>query len=85
MTASSFVRPLHWLLADGSLAAHLARGAAGFGAVALALAAPWTTAWPALILLALALVMLRGCPTCWLFGTACAIQGRYPPKPRQGD
>ncbi|MGW6915711.1 hypothetical protein ACWGB8_18135 [Kitasatospora sp. NPDC054939] len=47
------------------LSRHLARGALGFGLLvggALLL----TTSWPvALAALALGLVALRGCPTCW--------------------
>jgi hypothetical protein len=74
MTIRTLAHPLRWLLADPSVAAHVSRGAVGFTAIAVSFAAPWSAAWPALILLPLALVMLRGCPMCWLQNTVCAIQ-----------
>jgi hypothetical protein len=70
---------LHWLLAAPSLSAHLTRGAVGLCAITLSIVAPWNAAWPALILLPLALLLLRGCPMCWLHGTVCAIQAKSPP------
>ena len=76
MTIRTLAAPFRWLLAGPSIAAHLARGGAGLSAIALAFAAPWSAAWPAMILLPLALLVLRGCPMCWLHGTACAIQAR---------
>ncbi len=55
-------------LVTGPLARHLARGAVGFatmlGAIAVGPSAPWL----ALILIGLAVVAFRGCPTCWLVG-----------------
>jgi hypothetical protein len=82
MTIRTLARPFRWLFADPSIAAHLARGAGGLSAIVLAFAAPWSAAWPALILLPLPLLMLRGCPMCWLHGAACAIQaGRSTPTP----
>jgi fatty acid desaturase len=74
MTIRTLAHPLRWLLADPSVAAHVSRGAVGFAAIAVSFAAPWSAAWPALILLPLALVMLRGCPMCWLQNTVCSIQ-----------
>jgi hypothetical protein len=43
-------------------------------------AAPWNAAWPALILLPLAQVMLRGCPMCWVHGTVCALPAKCSPS-----
>jgi hypothetical protein len=74
MTIRTLAHPLRWLFADPSVTAHIARGAIGFAAITVSFAAPWSAAWPALILLPLALLMLRGCPMCWLHGTVCAIQ-----------
>lgn len=80
MTIGTLTRPFRWLFVDRSIAAHVARGAAGLCAITLSFAAPWSAAWPAVILLPLALLMLRGCPMCWLHGTVCAIQaGRSTP------
>jgi hypothetical protein len=74
MTVRALAHPVRWLFADPSVTAHVARGAAGLSAIALSFAAPWSATWPALILLPLALLILRGCPMCWLHGTICAIQ-----------
>ena len=82
---TALTRSLHWLLAGASPSAHLARGAAGLCAITLSFVAPWNAAWPALILLPLALLLLRGCPMCWLHGTLCAIQARRPPTSPEGD
>jgi hypothetical protein len=76
MTVRALAGPFRWIFADSSITAHLARGATGLSAIVLSFAAPWSAAWPALILLPLALLVLRGCPLCWLHGTACAIQTR---------
>jgi hypothetical protein len=86
MTVRTLARPLRWLLADPSVAAHVSRGAVAFAAIAVSFAAPWSAAWPALILLPLALVMLRGCPMCWLQNTVCAVQAnRSTPTTQTGD
>jgi hypothetical protein len=76
MTIRTLADPFRWLFADPSIAAHFARGAAALSAIVLAFAAPWSGGWPALILLPLALLLLRGCPMCWLHGAACATQTR---------
>jgi hypothetical protein len=83
MTIHPLARFFRWLLADPSLAAHLARGTAGLSAIVFSFAAPWNAVWPALILLPLALVMLRGCPMCWLHGTVCALQAKRSPSTTQ--
>ncbi len=51
-----------------SIRIHLARGLAGFAALAVALRTMNSSLWPALIFLGLALWMLRGCPVCWTVG-----------------
>jgi hypothetical protein len=76
MTVRALAGPLRWIFADPSITAHLARGATGLSAIVLSLAAPWSAAWPALIVLPLGLLVLRGWPMCWLHGTVCAIQTR---------
>lgn len=54
--------------ASASLPRHLARGALGFGSLALAVVLlPY--AWPlSLALLPVGLLALRGCPMCWAVG-----------------
>lgn len=50
-----------------TMAVHLARGMLGFGALALAAAAP-IPLWWRILLLPAALVALKGCPACWTIG-----------------
>lgn len=52
----------------GPLARHLARGAVGFGGLIGAIAIGPSAPWLALVMLVLAIVAFRGCPTCWLVG-----------------
>ncbi len=55
-------------LTSTSVAAHLARGAIGFGLFGSAIALT-PSLGPAALLLALpGMVALRGCPTCWIVG-----------------
>lgn len=51
-----------------SLARHLARGAIGVTALALALRGYDLIGWPALLLLGVTIWMLKGCPICWTIG-----------------
>lgn len=53
------------MFASKNVTAHLLRGAAGFSALASALVLHDAWSWP---LVGLALVALRGCPTCWTIG-----------------
>jgi hypothetical protein len=55
-------------LASGSLREHVARGAAGFGAAALAVALLSAVGPISLLLLLFSVVAWRGCPTCWTIG-----------------
>lgn len=55
------------MFGNRTLALHLARGLAGFGALALAVAAP-IPPWWSLLLLPVALIALKGCPICWTIG-----------------
>jgi hypothetical protein len=55
-------------LASDSVAAHLARGALGFGLIGLAVALAVSLSPAALVLAPLGMVALRGCPTCWTVG-----------------
>jgi hypothetical protein len=64
---------------SSSLASHLTRDAIAFCALALVIVPPWQAAWPALVLVPLAILMLCGCPMCWLTGTACALQATRSP------
>jgi hypothetical protein len=60
-------------LAHSSVAAHLARGAIGFGLIASALVLSPRVGPAALLLAPPGLVALRGCPTCWVAGLIQAI------------
>jgi hypothetical protein len=51
-----------------SVAAHLTRGAIGFGLIAATLALTPSVGPVALLLAPPGLVALRGCPTCWIAG-----------------
>ena len=63
-----------------SLAVHLLRGLAGFGALAAALLLlPSHGGW-ALALLLVALLALRGCPSCWMIGLFETLSGRSTAK-----
>jgi hypothetical protein len=55
-------------LASPSVAAHLTRGALGFGLLGAAVALTPSHGPAALLLAPPGLVALRGCPTCWLAG-----------------
>jgi hypothetical protein len=55
-------------LASGSLRAHIARGAAGFGAAALSVALLSALGPISLLLLLFSVLAWRGCPTCWTVG-----------------
>lgn len=71
------------MFASSGITEHLLRGAVGGGALlggaALAPEHPWILA----VALPLAVVALRGCPTCWTIGLvetiAAKVQGRPPP------
>ncbi|MCF6378524.1 hypothetical protein L2K70_13010 [Nocardioides KLBMP 9356] len=63
------------MFASSSVARHLVRGAIGLPLmVAAFVLLPWAGPW-ALLLIAPAGVLLRGCPTCWALGLAqtCAL------------
>jgi hypothetical protein len=51
-----------------SLARHLARGAIGFGLIGSALALAASVGPAGLLLAPAGLIVLRGCPACWLAG-----------------
>jgi len=55
-------------LASSSVAAHLTRGAIGFGLIGAALALTPSHGPAALLLAPPGMVALRGCPTCWIAG-----------------
>ncbi|WP_437707597.1 hypothetical protein WMF45_27745 [Sorangium sp. So ce448] len=59
-----------------SLAAHLARGAIGLGALAAAAFLARASLWAPVALLPVALVALRGCPMCWTVGLIQMIAAR---------
>jgi hypothetical protein len=55
-------------LASTSVAAHLTRGAIGFGLIGSAVALTPSHGPVALLLAPPGIVALRGCPTCWIAG-----------------
>jgi hypothetical protein len=82
-------------LAGPSLARHLARGAIGFGLIAAALALTPSVGPTSLLLVLPGMIILRGCPTCWIAGLIATVSaGRlhrtcteagctlHPPPPR---
>lgn len=76
------------MFASRSVPAHVARGLLGIGA--LCMAAVWASSRPWLALLAfpVALVLLRGCPMCWMLGLIETLQARLPNRAkseRHGD
>jgi hypothetical protein len=75
------------MFASKTIGEHVVRGALGIGAVALVLAAPavepaWLDVTLRGALAVSALVLLRGCPMCWLAGlvetVAARLWGRAP-------
>ena len=58
-----------------SVALHLFRGCAGFGALTAAVLAP-ISPWWSIGLVPLALVSLKGCPACWTMGLLETIANR---------
>jgi hypothetical protein len=54
--------------AGPSVGRHLTRGALGFGLIGSAFALVPSVGPAALLLVAPAMVALRGCPTCWIAG-----------------
>lgn len=56
------------VLASRSVADHLARGTVGFGLIGVGIALATSVSPVALLLAPFGLVVLRGCPTCWIVG-----------------
>lgn len=63
---------------------HLARGVLGIGALALAISLPSLHVGWALLLVALGLVALRGCPLCWTLGLVQTVQAKLHGRPSDG-
>jgi hypothetical protein len=72
------------MFASRSVGLHLLRGAVGFGAIAAFFALLSSHGGWSLALLALALVALGGCPTCWTIGlietVSAKLRGRPAPE-----
>jgi len=66
-----------------SISAHIARGVAGFGALAICALTMSTHPAVAAVMVPIALVSLRGCPMCWTVGlvetVAAKVRGTPPP------
>jgi len=59
-----------------SLPEHLARGIVGIGAFVAAVSCAPQHPWLALAAIVMALVALRGCPSCWLLGLVQTVLPR---------
>ena len=68
------------LFATRTLSGHLLRGAAAFGLLAVAISQQDTHLALSLGAGLLALVLLRGCPMCWLIGLIETLQQRRRPR-----
>lgn len=64
------------LFATRTLSGHLLRGAAAFGSLALAVGQQQANGALSLGAGLLALVLLRGCPMCWLIGLVETVRQR---------
>lgn len=63
------------MFASATLAGHLLRGAAGIGAIWLAVVFS-ASLWLSLGLGVLALLAFRGCPMCWTVGLVETVRAR---------
>jgi len=72
------------MFASSSISRHLARGVVGLGAMITSLSVATSHPWLALGLLPVALVALRGCPTCWTVGLFQTVHARLRGKSAQG-
>jgi hypothetical protein len=68
------------MFASKSLTEHLLRGALGASALAGAVAFA-SLGWPAVLLVPLGLVALRGCPMCWTVGLAQTLWAKTRGRP----
>jgi hypothetical protein len=63
-------------LASGSIAEHIARGAVGLLAAALAIVLVGVVGPVSLLLLGVTVLAWRGCPTCWAVGLSGTLTDR---------
>jgi len=64
------------MFASKSVPEHLVRGVIGIGAFAAAVFLAAEHPWLALPAIGVALIALRGCPTCWLLGLVQTVLPR---------
>lgn len=64
------------MFASKSIGEHLLRGALGAAALAAAVLLAPAHPLPAMVLVPLALVALRGCPMCWTVGLAQTVTAK---------
>lgn len=73
------------MFSSKSIAEHLVRGVIGLSALAAASGLMASShPWLGLAALPVALVALRGCPTCWLLGLAQTVIAALRGKPTEG-
>jgi hypothetical protein len=72
------------MFASKNIPAHLARGAIGIGAFVVATSLGPQHPGLSLGAIAVALVFLRGCPTCWTMGLMQTVIARVRGKPTTG-
>lgn len=68
------------MFASKTLTEHVARGLAGIGTLLLAIFSASSHPWLVLIAVPAALLLLRGCPTCWTIGLLETLQARRPDR-----
>jgi hypothetical protein len=73
------------MFASRTVAEHLARGVAGLGLLGAAVYSAPAHAWAPFVALPLALLLLRGCPTCWTIGLLETIAARATGRGTSGN
>jgi hypothetical protein len=64
------------MFASETLTSHLARGAIGLGALALSVELQAAHPWLLAVSIPVAVIALRGCPTCWMVGLVQTVAAK---------
>ena len=72
------------MFASKTVSGHLARGALGLGAMALAVSGAAAHPWLPWAALPFALAAFRGCPTCWTVGLVQTVVAKLRGKSTEG-
>lgn len=73
------------MFASRTLVEHRLRGVVGLAALAVAVVIGPSHPVRAVALIPVALIALRGCPTCWLVGLVQTVAARLGGKPSSGS